>query len=253
MKANYVERYAPEFLGGRVRGLEPEARELSVRLRDSISARFSSLEFHQRLLISISENERRALREQKADHTQTILSATWQTHFVFDDVVFNAASLCDYLGNAIWFGFHGANNVKKKWNNTYDAAKSPNFEAKFHRGSRIYGSNTGNLVRTAHESFVNDLYAYRSDLIHNKIDGPDLYSHRFWEQRVLPDSTLGLPRNFAKRLRRILPAKGDDSAVDIVAASGIVITRLGELTLEILQSLRDDLGWNPDEPLLMLG
>jgi hypothetical protein len=50
MKANYVERDAPELLGGRIQGLAPEARDIAVSLRESISARFESLRFHHLLM-----------------------------------------------------------------------------------------------------------------------------------------------------------------------------------------------------------
>src|SRR5690606_829711 len=108
MHANYVERRAPEMPNGKIRGLEANARDIAARLRDSIWSRFESLRFHHGLMISVREQQARRLSE-SSDHnarSNAILTASWRAHYLFDDLVFNAASLFDYLGNAVWFGFH---------------------------------------------------------------------------------------------------------------------------------------------------
>lgn len=254
MKANYVERPAPEMPNGRIRGLEPHARDVAVRLGDSISARFSSLLFHHSLLARLNQAQRTSqLPKHDVDATtQRVLANSWQAHFLFDDLVFNAASLCDYLGNAVWFGFHGANYINKKWKNTYDAAKRADFESKLPRGTRIHGSRTGKVIVDAHVSYVNDLYAYRSELIHYTIDGPDVYSHTFWEDRT-EKPELPVPRTFSKRLNQLFGVTKEQSAsVDIVSGAYGLVVRLGELTLATLSALCEDLPRTADEPLIML-
>jgi hypothetical protein len=254
MKANYVERPAPELLGGKIPGLEPQARNVAVRVRDSISARFNSLGFHHSLMGNVRESERRGLASARSSdsRTQTILAASWHTHFLFDDLVFNAASLCDYLGNAVWFGFHGGNYIRKKWNSAYDAARREDVESKLPRGPMIHRSRTGLLVLKAHENFVNDLYGYRSDLIHHSIDGPDVYSHEFWERRGGTEERLAMPRLFSKRLRRLIPVADAESQTDIFEGGRLLVVQLGQLTVEILTTLREELGWTDGEPLQML-
>jgi hypothetical protein len=255
MKANYVDRPAPYLPGGRIKGLEPPARDIAVLLRDSISARFNSLLVHHDLLARTRDNQRRTLEtlSDMNSQTQFILKTTWQSHFFFDDIVFNAASLFDYIANAVWFGHHGLNHRKKKWNKAYDAAKSSAFEQRLPRGARIFGSAAGNLILEAHESLVDDLYGYRSELIHHNVDGPNIFSHTFWAEASRSDAELALPRLFLKRLSHVLTSPGDEQAeVNMVHGAERLIVRIGETVVPLLQALRDDLGYDKSTPLTML-
>ena len=89
MKANYVERDAPEWLDGKIQGLAPEARDIAVNLRDSISARFESLRFHHVLMERLQQGRRDQLTAGRgtADGAMEIWSASWHGHYLFDDVV----------------------------------------------------------------------------------------------------------------------------------------------------------------------
>jgi hypothetical protein len=255
MKANYVERNAREFPGGKIQGLAPEARDIAVNLRDSIWSRFDSLRFHHNLMIRILESHRHQLPEKghSSASFDAIWSASWHAHYLFDDVVFNSASLFDYLGNAVWFGFHGQNHIKKKWNKAYEAAKRPDLETRLPNGPRIFGSATGDLIREAQEVFLNDLYGYRSDLIHHHIDGPEVFSHRFWEESMQPGFQVPLPRAYIRRLRKLVPEMNTQSPeVDMVRGAEHLIKRIGSVSLDLLATLRDDLGWTEGEPLTML-
>ena len=184
MKANYVERDAWEMPDGKIRGLAPEARDISVALRDSVWARFDSLRFHHGLMGSVRNQHDHKVAEMAPgeDRARITWTASWHAHYLFDDVVFNAASLFDYLGNTIWFGFHGQNYTKKKWKSTYQAARRREVEENLPAGVRIFDSATGQQVLAAHAELVNDLYEYRSQLIHNRLEGPNVFSHEFWER-----------------------------------------------------------------------
>jgi hypothetical protein len=255
MKANYVERDAPELPGGKIRGLAAEARDSAVSLRDSIWTRFDSLRFHHSLLLRLNDDKREKLNAQKpgSDDFDLLWASTWYTHYLFDDVVFNSISLFDYLGNAVWFAFHGQNHIKKKWNKAYSAAKGSDMEVRLKRGPRILGSKTGAVIRRAHESFVNALYEYRSDLIHNRIDGPNVFSHEFWEQTRQPGFRASLPKGYVHRLRVLLPnAKAGNPDVDVASGAEHLILRTGHVTLELLGALQEDIGWTEGEPLTIL-
>jgi len=255
MKANYVARSAPEFPDGLIHGVAPEARDIACNLRDSISARFDSLRFHYELMLRVRQGHLRQLQQAEAGsaRAQMLWLASMETHYLFDDIVFNAASLFDYIGNAVWFGFHGQNHIKKKWNKAYEAAKRVELETKLPNGPRLFGSTTGDLIKEAHEAFVNRLYEYRSDLIHHRIDGPEVYSHQFWADISHTDLRLPVPRTYMRRLRRLVgDAALDENSVDIIAGAEELINKVGECSVRLIESLRDEFGWVEGEPLTMV-
>ena len=254
MKANYVERHARELPGGKVRGLAPEAREIAVALRDSIWTRFDSLRFHHNLMIRVDGSRQQQLNgmNNSVDGFDAIWGASMHSHYLFDDLVFNAASLFDYLGNSIWFGFHGQNYIKKKWSKVYEAAKRPDLEEGLSLKTRIYGSRTGTLILEAHDALVGDLYGYRSELIHIRADGPDVFSSRFWEESSRSGFRLPLPKAYMRRLRGLVAADAQDQ-VDMLAGAEHLIRRIGAVTLSLLETLRYDLGWKEGEALTILG
>jgi hypothetical protein len=256
MKANYVERDAWEMPDGKIRGLAPEARDISVALRDSVWARFDSLRFHHGLLESVRKqhDEKVVAMTPGEDRARITWTASWHAHYLFDDVVFNASSLFDYLGNTIWFGFHGQNYTKKKWKSTYQAARRKEIEENLPGGVRIFGSATGRQVLDAHAELVNDLYEYRSQLIHNRLEGPKVFSLEFWERNSRGNLKLPFPNLFARQLKKVIP-EATDSAQDIDISVGTehLIKRIGELTLALIDTLKLDLNWDRDEPLMILG
>jgi len=214
MRANYVERDAWEMPGGKIRGLAPEASDIAVALRDSIWARFDSLRFHDQLITQVLGGIAERVQSATDDDQRfnAVWTASWHAHYLLDDLVFNAASLFDYIGNAVWFGFHGQNHIKKKWKKTYQAAKSSAVEKKLPGGPKIYSSATGAVVLDAHADLVNDLYEYRSDLIHNRLDGPEVFRTEFWRDSLRPEFTLPLPEGFSRRLGKTVGRSGGGAA-----------------------------------------
>jgi hypothetical protein len=256
MKANYVQRGAPELPGGKIEGLRPEARDIAVSLRDSISARFDSLRFHYLVMERLQQGQHDAPGAKRpiAEESRQILSVVRHAHYLFDDVVFNAASLFDYLGNAVWFGFHGQNHVKKKWSKVYEASHRHDLESRLPKGPRIFGSKTGGLIERVHREFVDDLYGYRSDLIHYRQDQPNVYSHRFWEDVTNFGLRVSLPPEYARRFRRLIPdLTSSNEAGQMMAGATSLIIRIGNITLELLELLRNDLNWTDGDALTFLG
>ncbi len=255
MKANYAERDALELPGGKIRGLAREASGIASGLRDSIWTRFDSLRFHRRLLANVDQQLQARLPqiEDSDERFRTIWTALWHSQYLFDDLVFNTVSLFDYLGNTVWFAFHGKNHIKKKWNKAYEAARRPDLEKNLSKGLRIHGSATGQAVLSAHQTLVNALYGYRSDLIHNRIDGPDIYNSDFWRESWHPGFRLPLPQGYMRRLQRRCDGRSEPGPEDMPGGATDLVKRAGEITLEILEKLRDDVGWSEEEPLVILG
>jgi len=252
MKANYVQRDAWEMPDGKIRGLTREVLAIAVALRDSIWSRFDSLRYHHWLLTQVAVEARRAGRADNEVAHQVCWSAAWHSHYLFDDIIFNAASLFDYVGNAIWFGFHGPNHIKKKWSKAYEAAARPDLEKSLPRGVRIFGSRTGKSVLVAHRRLVNALYEYRSELIHNRSDGPDVYSFEYWERSWEKGFQMPVPTKFRKKLGSLLGAAAQGEDFDMLQFAEALIRRCGEVVIELLENLRSDLGYDPDEPLTLL-
>lgn len=254
MKANYVERDAPELPGGKIQGLAPEANAIASALRDSIWARFDSLRFHHQLILNVAERRRQQLKSASDDDQRfnAAWSAIWHAQYLFDDLVFNAASLFDYLGNTVWFGFHGQNHIKKKWKKAYQAAKGEGIEPELPKGPSVFGSQTANVILDANRNLVDDLYQYRSELIHNRMDSPEVFKMEFWQESVRPDAALTLPPKYARHLGSIIPSADNDERIDMAAGAEVLIERTGETTLKLLETLREDLDWSEGEPLTML-
>ena len=255
MKANYVERDARELPGGKIRGLAREASEIASDLRDSIWTRFDSLRFHHGLLSNVNQQLQGQLGQIKDGDKRfkIIWAALWHSQYLFDDLVFNTVSLFDYVGNTVWFAFHGQNHIKKKWNKAYEAARRPSLETSLRGGLRIHGSATGQTILSAHQSLVNALYGYRSDLIHNRIDGPEVYSSDFWRDSWHPDFRIPLPEGYVRRIQgRRLGSDSEACSGDMMCGATDLVRSAGQVTLDLLEKLRDDVGWSEGEPLVIL-
>lgn len=257
MKANYVEQSAPFLPGGTVEGLRPQARDVAVEIRDSIRARFESLSFHHHLLARVHQGHAKALEGtpgSSEEEFRGLWRAAWQEQFLFDDLVFNAASLFDYLACAIWFGFHGRNHRKKKWNDVTSAAREPGREPDRKDGSSIHGSLTGRKALAADRDFVGDLSGYRADLIHHRVDaGKASSGYKVKGEDLAAELSVSLPANYAKAVKALVPeVETTESDPELTDAGAHLIARVGRVTLELLEALQDDLDWDEDESLVML-
>lgn len=256
MKANTRERKGLDALDG-IQAVAPEERDLAVRVRDSIWLRFDSLRFHYNLLVQIHGGHVEALARTESgpyDH-QVLLNAAFQEQFLFDDFVFNSSSLFDYVACAIWFGFHGRNPHKKDWSDTTSAAREEGREPSTKSGRSIHGSRTGKKVLQADRDFVGDLYGYRSDLIHDRIDiGTVSSGYRFTGGDLAAELTVSVPEDYARDVKALLPPLDDEGEdPELTVAADHLIRRVGAVVLDLLEALREDLDWDEDEPFMMLG
>lgn len=257
MKANYVERSAPEMLGGKIKGPPPQARDIAVQIRDSIWPRFGSLRFHYSLLERVHEGHLSALYGAESgsrDEFDVLWDAAWNEQFLFDDLVFNAASFFDYLASAIWFGFHGQNHIKKNWGDATSAARNPEREPESKNGPSIYDSRTGEKILNADRHFVGDLYGYRADLIHHKSDaGAASSGFRLDAGQLTSELSVTLPGNYAKEVKALVPDPGGtDKEPELLDAAEHLILNVGAVGLDLMATLQSELDWEEGDTLTFL-
>lgn len=257
MKSNYVERNAPEMLDGKIKGVTPRTKDRTVRIRDSIWARFDSLRFHYTLLIRVHEGHEGALDPtamgmNEGDY-RFLWNAAWQEQFLFDDLVFNSASLFDYLATAIWFGFHGHNYIKKDWGDVTKAAREADREPDPREKNTLYGSHTGELALRVDRDFVGDLYGYRADLIHDKIDAGTASSELKVDDGVMTtELRVSAPENYSEDVKALLSdIDTEEVNPQLNEAAEHLILKVGDVALDLLEALQRDLDWD-DEPITML-
>ena len=136
-------------------------------LRDSLLYRANSVRFHACHLqehFSSTENGLQSL--QHGDHHKVLSTSSSIFAFLFDDLVFNICSLCDYTACTIGYLYSSGARLETKWNGLVQLIPTCTF---FEKDSII-----ASAILENHKLFVDDLFAYRSDLIHNKMDGSDV-------------------------------------------------------------------------------
>jgi hypothetical protein len=90
-----------------------------------------------------------------------------EQQFVFDDLIFNALSLFDYVGNFVGFAFYGEQRKKAKWDRIQKYARDGDHEARDHPSKRISSGRAGERILRAQKDLVGILSDYRADLIHS--------------------------------------------------------------------------------------
>lgn len=169
-----------------VRGRPQERRRIDqrsvFRLRDSLAYRAESVRWHPSLISLVARSATRRLREVHKDEIkeiQLMLQIGAEHFYVFDDLIFNALALFDYVGNMVGFSLYGEQRRKAKWTRIERYARNPEFERKEHPKARISSSSLGPCIREVHSSLVRALTDYRAALIHYEaLVGPGQYSTR---------------------------------------------------------------------------
>lgn len=266
MKANYSETNGPGPSERRT-GATSLNRDVAIRFRESIIYRFDALGLHHEMMRKVHAGFTDALIRGgplgARDGTSVRLgrAAALREQSLFDDLVFHSISLFDYLGNAIWFGFHGHNFVRKKWKGACRAARDPAFEHRATHGHvRINGSATGDLVGRVDHEFVGQLAEYRAGLFHYEMDSAGgAVSHKFsiipgGAGRVdwAPKLEIRLPKDYMRCVKALVDDGGDDSDVPLLSGAESLIKRVGDSTLQLLRSLTSDLGWDKAEGLKLI-
>lgn len=139
-----------------------------MRLRDSLIYRSDALTWHR---VVITRLQKSAIARLHAAFPQPnapndiLRDAAREQQFTFDDVIFNAITLFDYVGNMIGFAYYGDQRRKAKWDRIQKYARDAVFDSRHHKNPRIAGSEVGSLLTAAESSLVQPLADYRADLI----------------------------------------------------------------------------------------
>jgi len=163
--------FAPAVLT-RVR---PEAMRRSenarlMLLRESLIYRSDAIAWHTSLISRLQRGASAQMesmfgRDPNAPGDIARISAREQ-QFAFDDVIFNAISLFDYVGNTVAFSLYGEPHQKAKWTRVEHYARDPIFEKKATGGTRISESGLGSTIHRNHVTLYARLMEYRSELLH---------------------------------------------------------------------------------------
>jgi hypothetical protein len=140
-----------------------------MHLRDSLIYRSESLTWH---VMQLARMQAAAMA--KLHSTMPIQNAAGDImrlmhrhqQFTFDDVIFNAISLFDYVGNTVGFAYYGEPRHRSEWKKVRRFARDAAFERKEHPTPRISGRTIGETIVEADRSFVARLSEYRATLIH---------------------------------------------------------------------------------------
>lgn len=135
--------------------------ERILGLRDSIVYRFESLAYHIDLLLGRERACLEPFRDEifRRDALDHVRSASRDMKFLFDDLVFSAASLFDYFGNAIGFLLLREPTVNKKWGGVRKWAVADQD-----------GTQTAEIVRQLGDEWIRGMIDYRNGLIHEESD-----------------------------------------------------------------------------------
>lgn len=228
-------------------------KDLVMRLRDSLMFRSEALFWHAAFLPVLRNSGNRRLSEvkqQTEEEFHLLMSVGSEQQFLFDDLIFNALALFDYIGNLVGFAFYGEQRKKAKWDRIQKYARDEVYEARHHPAARIARSRAGVRIRAAHTELVEDLSDYRADLIHYEaLVGTGTYRIDFHREGRRADLRVVVPASFAKRFT--VPGFEADPAkaplIDAAAWIERVVTATAiEILRELERDLREEAGLDPD-------
>jgi hypothetical protein len=143
--------------------------EMAKSLRDSLGYRSGATAWHLAQLSAVQSSAVTRMRQSMMMPNATgdiMRSAARIQQYLFDDVVFNAIALFDYVANMVGLAFYGDRRRKAKWATIQKFARDPDTERKSHPAQRISERPIGALIIAAEETFVGPLSDYRAALIH---------------------------------------------------------------------------------------
>jgi hypothetical protein len=227
-------------------------------LRDSLSYRAEAVLWHAHLIGLLQTAGIRRLRETYPDDAkeQQLLFQIGCEHFyVFDNLVFNALSMFDYVGNVIGFAFYGEQRRKAKWDRIQRFARDPDYERRSHSTPRVSGSTVGACVLEVDASLVSALTGFRAALIHYEaLVGPGELVTRYGSSAdggPAPDYelTFRVPEVFAQSFT-VPGYEGEPAKAPLVEAANWLAQEATRQSLRILRELerelRSEAGYAPD-------
>jgi hypothetical protein len=223
-----------------------ELSQLAFSVRDAITYRFDSLLYHHGRIVESHEAAQRAISRNDEDGRTILRHVATTQRFLFDDVIFNAIGLFDYLGRFGGLTLFNGREPKLRWDKLYKWCKHKSAGAA--AGNPIYGTRTSSLVVEADEKWVRKLTALRSDIIHyesEQVNGRIRMEWRSQDSVVTHHLDAYVPRSFLKTLG----IAEDENVTAIPEASELLVGRVFETVEPILLALGKDLADRvPDLP-----
>ena len=191
----------------RIGHLGTDKSKIIFEIRDSLIYRAWFVQWH----VDYLQRQHRAFEKELQGQILEVLNSPQLlfTHrsvlsFIFDDIVFNSASMFDYIGNLVGLAYLGPNKTRLKWNGALNSSRD--------KSNPIYGAPVAEKLLIAHKEWVDHLMNYRGDTIHHKID-LGTAGHKFEISKEKLDVKLNahIPCSLAKS---IFQNKSDLSLVD---------------------------------------
>ena len=85
------------------------------------------------------------------------------------------------------------------------------------------------------------------------MDGQKIYSSDFWRESWHPDFRLPLPERYVQRIERRVVGASGAAPRDMVDGATDLVKQSGQITLQLLETLRADVDWSDGDPLVILG
>jgi hypothetical protein len=159
--------------------------------------------------------------------------------FLSDDILFNAISMLDYVGNLAGYTLAGPNWQSKKWNGIVRGARD--------QRNPIASTTVGKLMVVLHAEWVDKLHDVRSRIIHERIilgdGGQELTLNK--DNTFVSTLTFQLPPIVVKRLGFLQDFRDSDGRIDIVVGAEQIALRAIDVASSVMAALRRDLDGPP--------
>jgi hypothetical protein len=216
----------------------PLAENPAVFLRDSRSFRAGSLGYHVDLLrrqfhaYFVRAHERKA----RHDSRSLLYNAQRDITYLTDDVLFNAVSMLDYLGNLVGFVLTRDKSTLK-WNGVVKAGRD--------KGNPLSAKSVvASMVRLDKE-WVDAFFDVRSTIIHNKVllgNGSQNVTFQIKDNRLVP-TKLSFPMDqYVVRRLKFLSCRPGEQHVELVDGTEQIALASLDAAILVARELLQELG-----------
>jgi hypothetical protein len=171
--------------------------------------------------------------------------------FLFDDMVFGAASLFDYFAALTGLTLLGVNEQRLKWGSLIRRVVAAERYAEADNAAALLRHGTSALVLRRNREWINQLIEYRSDVIHHRADRPDAsITVDLLAENDRARLSVFAPDRFVRRMALRRQKEGDEAKMALLdAAEWLVMRTFDTLTscfLTLWSDIRDN--GHPYEP-----
>ena len=138
-------------------------------LRETLFYKIEAIGFHVRQLKNLADHysSRSVTEMMEFRKDPNNLRHVAQQHlFLFDDVIYSAASLMDNVGNLIGYIFYGDQRRKLKWKGAAESAGKQEGSKKYDQSQLILKGQIAPLIRKYNDELWKGLEQYRAEIYH---------------------------------------------------------------------------------------